>query len=169
LIRRNVIPYLTSNARRFFNFGLDTRYGTPFADFYACSYDTTPCINYVTPTHLTNGPGLPAFDIPAFGDGCGNVHFAPHSRFQYDYERQSAGVSAETSCEHYGMGDGSNGQDQRNLVSYDTYRAYNENPAYRDCGGGWSIYMRQNVPGYQNLAKDTAGKPMQNWWPFLFY
>lgn len=169
LIKRNAIPYLTTNARRFFNFDLDDRYGTPFADFYRCSYDTTPCIDYVTPTHLTNGPGLPAFDIAEFGDGCGNVHFAPHSRFQYDYERQSAGVSAEASCEHYGLGDGAGGQDARTLVSYDTYRAYNEDPAYSDCGGGWSIYMRQNFPGFENVARDTQGGPMKNWWPFLFY
>ena len=169
LVRRNVIPYLTRNAQRFFNFGLDARYGTPFPDFYRCSYDVTPCINYLTPTHLSNGPGLPAFDIPAFGAGCGNVHFAPHSRFQYDYERASAGVTAEASCEHYGLGDGADGQDERTLISYDTYRAYNENPAYRDCGGGWSIYMRQNVPGYGNPAKDTEGQAMKNWWPFLFY
>ena len=168
-LRRNVVPYLSTNARRFFNFDIDESYGTPFADFYRCSYDNTPCINYVTPTHLTNGPGLPAFDIPAFGGGCGNVHFAPHSRFHYDYEGQSAGVTAETSCEHYGLGDGEGGQDARNLVSYDTYRAYNQNRAYNDCGGGWSVYMRQNFPGFQNPAKDSQGNPMKNWWPFLFY
>ena len=130
---------MTRNAQRFFSFGLDARYGTPFPDFYGCSYDVTPCINYLTPTHPSNGPGLLAFDIADFSDGCGDVHFAPHSRFQYDYERASAGVTAEASCEHYGLGDGANGQDQRTLISCDTYRAYNENPAYRDCGGGWSI------------------------------
>jgi len=168
-VRRNVVPYLTDNARRFFNFNINQSYGTPFNDFYACDANNPPCINYVTPTHLTNGPGLPAFDIPAFGGGCGNVHFAPHSRFDYDYERQSAGVTAETSCEHYGLGDGENGQDARNLVSYETYRVNNQNQAYNDCGGGWSIYMRQNFPGYQNAAKDVQGAAMKNWWPFLYY
>jgi hypothetical protein len=167
--RTQPLPYLTANARRFFNFNLNQRYGTSFNDFYSCNYDSTTCINYVTPTHLTGGAGIAAFDIANFGDGCGNVHFAPHSRFHYDYERQSAGVTGETSCEHYGLGDGEGGADARNLVSYDTYRAYNENRAYSDCGGGWSVYMRQNFPGYQNAAKDTDGNPMKNWWPFLFY
>jgi len=168
-IRRGIVPYLTANASRFFNFGLDDRYGTPFADFYRCSYDDTPCIQYPEPDHLTNGPGLPAFDIRGFGDGCGNVHFAPHSRFHYDYEGQSAGVTARASCEHYGLGDGEGGADQTTLVSYDTYRAYNQDPAYRDCGGGWSIYMRQSFPGFQNSARDVAGQAMKNWWPFLYY
>jgi hypothetical protein len=168
-IRRNIVPYLSANARRFFNFDLDESYGTPFDDFYRCSYDTTPCIQYESPDHLVSGPGLPAFEIEGFGAGCGNVHFAPHSRFHYDYEGQSAGVTASASCEHYGLADGEAGADQTTLISYDTYRAYNQDPAYRDCGGGWSIYMRQNFPGFANPARDVDGQPMKNWWPFLYY
>lgn len=168
-IQQGIIPYLSANARRFFNFGLDERHDTPFPDFYRCPSGTTPCIEYVTPSHLVNGPGLPAFEIDNFGDGCGNVHFAPHSRFHYDYERQSAGVNASASCEHYGLADGEGGADQTTTISYDTYRAYNEDPAYRDCGGGWSIYMRQSFPGFQNPATGVDGEPMKNWWPFLYY
>lgn len=168
-VRGEAIPYLTDNANRFFNFGLNAAYGTPFPDFYRCSYDTTPCIEYVTPERLRNGPGLPSFEIESFGQGCGNVHFAPHSRFHYDYEGASAGVTARASCEHYALGDGQDGSDATSLVSHDTYRSYNQNPAYRDCGGGWSIYMRQSFPGYENLAVAVDGTPMKNWWPFLFY
>src|SRR4051812_31696108 len=73
-----------------------------------------------------------------------------------DGERASAGVTAEASCEHYGLGDGANGQDEPTLISYNTYRAYNENPAYRDCGGGWSIYMRQNLPGSDGALRAGA-------------
>jgi hypothetical protein len=47
--------------------------------------------------------------------------------------------------------------------------AYNQDPAYRDCGGGWSIYMRQNFPGFANPARDVDGQPMKNWWPFSYY
>ena len=31
------------------------------------------------------------------------------------------------------------------------------------------IYWRQNFPGLDNRQKDELGKPMKNWWPFLFY
>ena len=35
------------------------------------------------------------------------------------------------------------------------------------CGGGWQVYLRQNMPGYGAHAAD--GSPIKNWWPFLFY
>ena len=38
-----------------------------------------------------------------------------------------------------------------------------------DCMGAWLVYWRQNMPGMNNRSKDDAGKPMKNWWPFLFY
>ena len=38
-----------------------------------------------------------------------------------------------------------------------------------DCMGRWVIYWRQNMPGVGNHAKDDEGRPMKNWWPFLFY
>lgn len=47
--------------------------------------------------------------------------------------------------------------------------AYNQDPAYRDCGGGWSIHMRQSFPGFHSAARDVAGQAMKNWWPFLYY
>jgi hypothetical protein len=45
--------------------------------------------------------------------------------------------------------------------------------AYRelapDCMGRWVVYWRQNMPGLDNTALDDDGRPMKNWWPFLFY
>lgn len=169
-VKRNQIPYFAQNAKRFFNFGLKQSHGTPFDDFYMCPYDTTQCIQYVSPEHLKNGSQANGnvFDISDFGDGCGNVHFAPHSRGHYDYENSSAGVTGRATCSGYGLGaDG--GKDTTTDISYDTYKALNQNKAYNDCGGGWQIYMRQSFPGYQNQAKGVDGKPMKNWWPFLFY
>jgi hypothetical protein len=44
---------------------------------------------------------------------------------------------------------------------------------YRDLApdymGRWLVYWRQNMPGYRNKSRDKQGKPMKNWWPFLFY
>jgi hypothetical protein len=30
------------------------------------------------------------------------------------------------------------------------------------------VNWRQNMPSLDNKQKDDAGKPMKNWWPFLF-
>jgi hypothetical protein len=169
-VKRNQIPYFTRNATRFFNFGLDDSYGTPFGDFYMCPYDTTQCVQYPTPTRATNGSASnQSFNIEGYGIGCGNVHFAPHSRGHYDFENSSAGVTAAATCEGYGLGAGPNGADVTTDIDYDVYRSYNQDSALNDCGGGWQTYMRQSFPGYQNQAKDMDGQPMKNWWPFLFY
>jgi hypothetical protein len=163
-VKTRQIPYFTANASRFFNFDLDERHDTPFGDFYICPYNTQTCIEYVTSTHLRNGPASPqSFDIPEFGDGCGNVHFAPHSRYQYDYENGATGTGRAT-CEGYGLS-----TETQTDISYSTYSALNQNRAYNDCGGGWQIYMRQSFPGYANTARDVDGNPMKNWWPFLYY
>jgi hypothetical protein len=169
-VKGNFVPYFTENATRFFNFGLDERYGTPFDDFYVCPYNDDTCIEFLAPNHLKNGPAAPnAFEIDDFGAGCGNVHFAPHSRYQYDYENGSAGNLGRASCEGYGLGAGAGGEDQTADIDYDVYRDYNQDQAFNDCGGGWQLYLRQSFPGRGNAAKDTAGNAMKNWWPFLFY
>lgn len=169
-VKRNQIPYMRKNASRFFNFDLKTRYGAPFDDFYVCPYNTAVCIDFQSSTHLVNGPALTGkpFDIEGFGAGCGNVHFAPHSRYQYDYEGPSSN-SGRATCEGYGLGGGDGGADVSTDINYNTYKSYNQNSAYNDCGGGWQEYMRQSMPGYGNQAKDADGAPMKNWWPFMFY
>jgi hypothetical protein len=169
-VKRNQIPYLRKNASRFLQLDLKTRYGAPFDDFYVCPYNTAVCIDFQSSTHLVNGPALSGkpFDIQNYGAGCGNVHFAPHSRYQYDYEGPASN-SGRATCEGYGLGGGTDGADVSVDISYATYKAYNQNSAYNDCGGGWQEYMRQSFPGYGNQAKDVDGAPMKNWWPFMFY
>jgi hypothetical protein len=31
------------------------------------------------------------------------------------------------------------------------------------------VFWRQCMPGLDNLSLDDEGKPMKNWWVFLFY
>ena len=38
-----------------------------------------------------------------------------------------------------------------------------------DCMGRWVVYWRQHMPGLGNTALDDDGRPMKNWWPYLFY
>ena len=171
-VLRDQIPYFTDNAERFFNFNLPSRYDIPISNFYSCPYnDGSPlCLEYPESGRIESGPALPdslSFGPLSFGDGCGNTHFAPHSRFHYDFESGSVG-SALATCRSYGLGDDS-GLDPTERISYESYRAYNEDPRFTDCGGGWQLFLRQNMPGLDNQARDVDGGKMKNWWPFLFY
>jgi len=170
-VRRSQIPYLTHYATHFFNFDLDKLYGLPFASWYEgpCTYGGAPCVNYVSPTHVQDFPGAmlspgQKFDIDNYHQGCGNVHWRSNSQVDPD---PATDQPAETTCENYGLRNGMGGKDLT-----DTYREaksaqYDDDVP--DCGGGWATYLRQSMPGCGNQAKDDAGKPMLNWWPFLFY
>lgn len=89
----------------------------------------------------------------------GNVHFMPNGRFDYDLEGQGPVRSTIETWR------------QRDQVAVPWTPAPLER--YRDfapdCMGRWVVYWRQNMPGLDNTALDDAGRPMKNWWPFLFY
>jgi hypothetical protein len=160
------IPYLERNGARFFNADLDTRYGAPVASLLElCASDDVPCLNYPSATSLESAlPQGPAFRIDNYGQGCGSPEFPANASFMWDWENAR---EVQTRCEHYGLGDGSNGQDLPS--SYSFSRVSSLVPDYPDCGGPWQIYWRQNIPGLANRARDLEGAPMKNWWPFLFY
>jgi hypothetical protein len=72
-----------------------------------------------------------------------------------------------SNCEHFGLGDGINGADALEVYTSDKVASIDK--TFTDCGGGWQIYWRQNIPGWNNPAKTSDGAPMRNWWPLLFY
>jgi hypothetical protein len=160
------IPYLDVNARRFYRFDLDTRYGFSEPSLYACGYDPGLCVDFPEPDQIVSmelWPGSP-FDTTGWGAGCGNTHFAPNSRSQYDYY---SATPASSSCESYGLVDGERGADAVSV--YTDAKSSDYDAEHPDCGGGWMVYMGQSMPGYGNQAKAVDGTPMLNWWPFLFY
>jgi hypothetical protein len=108
-------------------------------------------------------PGEP-FHILDWGAACGNNHFPPNARSQYDYYSL---MPALTSCPSYGLGGNPDGSDTRSEYTADLVQEYEQ--TYGDCGGGWMIYLGQSFPGAGNRATDARGQPMLNWWPFLFY
>jgi len=74
----------------------------------------------------------------------------------------------ETSTiEDWRIGSGPNRTDQAKLWTNGAFGKYRE--FVLDCMGAWLVYWRQNMPGLDNQQKDGFGKPMKNWWPFLFY
>jgi len=89
----------------------------------------------------------------------GNVHFMPNGRFHYDLD---GGPPVLSTIETWRQ------RDERAVpwtpVPLERYRNFAP-----DCMGRWVVYWRQNMPGLDNTARDDDGRPMKNWWPFLFY
>jgi hypothetical protein len=178
------IPYLTDNASDFFNDDFKARDGATFdswADLVArgtggwCTSETTACIAYPsetavpTPVPAAEGtfPDGTTWKMLPFAQGCGTPHFPPNARFEWDYGNTQA---VRSRCEHYDMNDGSGG-DVLNAYSSDnpSVAGYTQRFGDDGCGGGWQVYLRQNMPGLHNLARAADGSRMKNWWPFLFY
>jgi hypothetical protein len=161
MARSQTVPELTPRFSRFANFDLKERLGLPFTDWYAC--DAPDCITFTGPNALTWRAAGRSGTIATYDQACGNVHFAPNARAHYD----ESDTKVLASCEHFGLGDGEGGKDAREPFDRSKYERYQK--LAPDCGGAWQVYWRQSFPGLGNAAKDEQGKPMRNWWPYIFY
>jgi hypothetical protein len=94
-----------------------------------------------------------------FVAACGNVHFTPNGRFDYDLDNPEQVLSTIESWRQPG-------QEARTWTIAELERYRDLAP---DCMGRWVVYWRQNMPGLDNTALDDEGHPMKSWWPFLFY
>ncbi len=161
------IPYFGKVANRFFNFDLDSRYGAPFSNQYACPYYVKPpeCFNYYGKTIITVNNYLPSWTFNNWGEGCGNIHFPINGRYQYDYNNTQ---TIKCTCENYGKKNGPDGKDKQHDYNASLVQRWNTS-AYNDCGGEFVMYLRQNMPGYNSGAFDDDGNPMKSWWPFYYY
>ena len=90
---------------------------------------------------------------------CGNVHFTPNGRFDYDLDNPERVLSTIETWRQPG-------QEARTWTIAELERYRDLAP---DCMGRWVVYWRQNMPGLDNTALDDEGRPMKSWWPFLFY
>jgi hypothetical protein len=107
--------------------------------------------------------------INPFTSSCGNPDFPPNARQRWDWGTTMVPnlTPVMSNCEHFGLGDGINGADALEVYTSDKVASIDK--TFTDCGGGWQIYWRQNIPGWNNPAKTSDGAPMRNWWPLLFY
>jgi hypothetical protein len=176
--QRNTIPAFGKVFKHFANFDLD-RFGPPWTtlgwstwyDLNGSGCDQTSCaggkIDYPTDNSVewstTRGDGGVGGSMNPFNQGCGNVHFPPNAMYNYDYKDMTSVLST---CEHYGLHDGPDGGDLQEPFTSQKTTPY---AIYNDCGGPWEVYWRQSFPGLGNTATDSSGKPMRNWWPYLFY
>jgi hypothetical protein len=164
---RRAIPYLAEHSASSFNADFDARFPVSFKSWYdICGTGSTPCISYPTPSSAAgvDVAGTP-FLIDPFIQGCGSARFPPNARFRNDFNNAAP---VQSRCEHFGMKDGPGGQDTLDVYTPEKVAAATARFG-SDCGGGWQVYLRQNMPGLDNKAKTDDGKPMKNWWPFAFY
>jgi hypothetical protein len=147
------IPYYQRYFTEYAMLDLDRRFGLPFDSLYARGRDP---VSYPTPTTLQYRGRRRLEGYVVAG---GNVHFMPNGRFDYDLDATAPVLSTIESWRQPGS------QPvpwMRNVL--DQYR-----DLAADCMGRWVVYWRQNMPGLGNAALDDDGRPMKNWWPFLFY
>ena len=171
------LPLLRKQAARFLNWDLDTRVGAPFSNFYsACNSNgtqLTDCMIWDSKIAMHSGPSAAkTFTIADMSGGCGNAHFYPNTTGTYSYDATTPDPDVLSSCEHYGMKDGTNGADMTTDFTNkmtDTYASQQTGSTDDDCGGHGTSYIYQNFPNYGTQAKNADGTPMHNWWPYLFY
>lgn len=159
--RCGAIPYLNRYFTEYGGFDLDRRYGLPFDSLYGRDGAE---MNYPNPNTMEfnwKGKQIRVDNYIPIGN---NVHFLPNGRRDYDLDNPQPILST---IEHYRLHDGPDGKDKVELFTTNKLDPYRELAS--DCMGRWMVYWRQNIPGYGNKAVDDNGKPMKNWWPFLFY
>ena len=157
------IPYFSRYFKEFAGYDLDKRFGLPFPTFYDLPYGE-PVVRYPNPQTAVvkfQGREWTLTNYVAIG---GNAHWPPNGRQHYDLENTNAVMST---IEDWRMGSGPNGKDAAKPWSNEAFTRYRA--LAPDCMGPWLVYWRQNMPGLDNRQKDDAGRPMKNWWPFLFY
>jgi hypothetical protein len=162
-----LIPYLTGYFREFADFDLNSRYGTPFDSWYSCDAGMgNRCITYTGLQSLDYDTGSARGSITSYLPACGQSHVPPNGRGHYDFWGDNPTVTLST-CEHFRLFDGPDGQDQVERFSSGKFTIFNG--PNLDCGEGWHVWWRQNFPGPGSHAKAQDGSAMLSWWPFLFY
>lgn len=157
------IPYLVPYFKEFGDFDLDKRYGTPFDSLYGPELNKRD-IEYPNPTTALIPHKGEVIRIDNYSVHAGNAHNPPNARRQYDQDNTVPVMSTIEDWRQHSGPDGKDIAKPWTSAALDPYRT-----EYRDCMGAWLVYWRQNFPGLNNKAKDDAGRPMKNWWPFLFY
>ena len=157
------IPYFTKYFHEYAGFDLDKRYGLPISSFYPL-WGEGKGISYPDPGTAVATDGEQTWRIENYVAAGGNVHFPPNARRHYDQSNMEPVLST---IEDWRVGSGPGGKDLAKPWTAAVLQRYEK--LAPDCMGKWLVYWRQNMPGYKNRAKDDEGKPMKNWWVFLFY
>ncbi len=157
------IPYFTKYFQEYAGRNLKKRFNLSFDSFYDL-WGATNGVEYPdekTAVIRLKGKTNRIENYLAYG---GNVHYPPNGRRDYDLENSAPVLST---IEDWRIGSGPDGKDIAIPWTNERFAKYRQ--LAPDCMGAWLVYWRQNFPGLNNRQKGDAGKPMKNWWPFLFY
>lgn len=149
----------------FADFDLRSR-GLPIDSFYRTSYDRSSGdrIEFPKPDRIELTVGGERIAVEPFMLRGGSVHFPPGARWHYDLASPATVLSTlETWRQRVSPAD----SDEPRPFHRDCF-ARNATVA-PDCMGPWVVHWFQSMPGLDNRSIDDDGRPMRNWWPFLFY
>jgi hypothetical protein len=155
------IPYFTRYFTEYAGFDLKQRYHLPFDSLYGRDGNEFDYPDKDTMVFTWKGEKLAVHPYIPVG---GNVRFMPTARRDNDLDNGEVVLST---IEHYRLRDALDGNDKAEEWYAGKFSKYRQ--LANDSQGPWMVYWRQNMPGLDNMCKDDDGKPMLNWWPFLFY
>jgi hypothetical protein len=160
----NVIPYFHKYFYEYAGFDLDKRYDLPVNSLYAVDGGGKPKADYPDEMTIVVHHAGKDYRVTPYIACAGNVHFMPNGRGDYDLSNTQPVMST---MEHYRLFDGADGKDRMTKFTVGKFASYGQLAG--DCMGPWLVYWRQCMPNYKSKSKDDDGKPMKNWWVFLFY
>jgi hypothetical protein len=160
------IPYYHRYFYEFAEFDLDARRGLPFGSFYRTSYEreSGDRMDYPKPDRLEVQRRGKTYTVEPFILTGGSAHFPPGARWHYDLESP---YTVLTTLETYRTRGKPGDTDEAREFSREKFLRYKD--VAPDCMGQWIVYWFQSMPGLDNKCLDAEGRPLKNWWPFLFY
>jgi len=160
----NAIAYYTPYFREFAELDLDRKYGLPFRSLYQIPYEAPGDVTYPTPTTMKVKYQGKEYTIDPYVAVGGNVHWPPGATHHYDLDSR---YTVRSTIENWRQRNGPDGKDLAADFSREKFMRYRD--VAPDCMGAWMVFWRQNMPGLDNKCLDDSGRPMKNWWVFLFY
>ncbi len=163
----DAIKYHTPYFREFAELNLDQRFGLPFNSLYAMPYDKTgddAPVSYPTKESMKIVWRGKTYNVEDYINMGGNAHWPPGGRQQYDL---SSPATVHTTLENYRLRNGPDGRDKVTDFNIELVSRYKD--VASDCMGRWLVYWHQSMPGLDNKCVDNDGKPMKNWWVYMFY
>ena len=162
MVHCKAIGYFTKYFGEFAELDLDAKFGLPFKSLYALQDEDR--VTYPEKgTMVVSLSGKEHRVSPYVARG-GNVHFPPGARSHYDLDSP---VTVSSTIESFRLRDGPDGKDA--IIEFSKARWERYASTAPDCMGPWMVYWRQCIPGLDSKAIDDEGKPMRNFWVFLFY
>jgi hypothetical protein len=176
-----IYPPIESWFAPFANLDLDSKYGLPWRNLPSVPCPNVEgvgafCFSYPNTTTLRIDNVGPTLTQSPYDPVCGNVHFGPNFRGQYDVCGDgplegpctaSTSSQVSTSCIGFGRHGGAGGADQKQTVSSMNWFQYDA--LAPDCQGAFLVWWFQNMPMFGSGQTFADGARMKSVWPYLYY